>query len=509
MKTARRLLALLLVLMMAFALVACGGDTPDTDVGGNQGGNEPQGGNQSGEGPSIDEVVDGFVMPDRPTDETEGKTYIIIQHSEIENPFGYSQDSQMGMNIQTRLDEVMETYGCAIEFEQMSYEDSAFASKMQARQFAENGGDMVFANKNAQLRRTLGTGGETSLMVDLLQVTDIINFWDANKWGTITARESMMAGGTFYGVSPALWVDCTPLPYYQVVYNKDLVEAAGATDPQEYWENEEWDRDAMVDVITETTDESAGVWGMTATDYHMVRATFLGTGKLLVNIDGEPAADGSVEWAGGIDSPETIEALTWLKSTLTNYKKCFNNGQNTWTTWESQVPFNEGLCTMAMTRPIDLFGSVVIDADFQFGVTTWASDEVNSLTGYYEQVYSVAIPVFAQNVRHSAFLMADLFEGLEGVETYDDVLAYYSEEYFSSDLDLKCLVREGATLQYSYWPNGTIDGVWSELANNLLSSGSVSSLVKRYAGTIEKDVETHILPNQVELIRWKDKWNID
>ena len=66
-------------------------------------------------------------------------------------------------------------------------------------------------------------------MQDLLAVDDIINFWNAEKWGTIPAREAMMAGGTFYGVAPALWVDCTPLPYYQIVYNKTLVENAGLT----------------------------------------------------------------------------------------------------------------------------------------------------------------------------------------------------------------------------------------------------------------------------------------
>ena len=504
MKLARRLLSVLLALLMVFALVACGGDTKPSD-GVDKNPDKPPV-SDGDKGPDIPETGD-FEPPERPVDETTGKNYIIIQHSEIENPFGYSQDSNMGLQVSDRVNEVCETYGCTIEFSQMAYEDS-FASQLQAAMFAENSGDLVFANKNAMLRRALGTGGSSSLMQDLLQVDHIINFWDANKWGTLTARESMMAGGTFYGVSPALWVDCTPLPYYQVVYNKDLVELAGATDPQEYWENEEWDRDAMVDVITETTDESSGIWGMTATDYHMVRATFLATGKLLVNIE-KINSDGTAEWTNGLTSGESAEALTWLKQTLAANVKCFNNGSSTWTTWESHIPFNEGLCTMAMTRPIDIFSYVVVEGPSNFGITTWAGDEANNLTGYYEQVYSVAIPLFAQNIEHSAYLMYDLFEGLEGIESYDDVLAYYGDTYFNTDLDLTCLVREGATLQYSYWPNEGIDGIWTDLASGLMSSSSISNMLNKYAPTLNAPVELNIVPNSVALAGWKQAGYFD
>ena len=182
--------------------------------------------------------------------------------------------------------------------------------------------------------------------------------------------------------------------------------------------------------------------------------------------------------------------------------------------WGSYVPFNEGLCTMAMTRPTDLFNKVAVkDSSFKFGVTTWASAEANSLTGYYEQVYSVAIPRWAQDVEHSAFLMADLFEGLDingqTIETYEDVLDWYRDEYFDSDIDLECMVREGATLQYSYWPGTRFDVMWNELSDNLLTSGSVTTLIKRYVGSIEKDTETHVVPNQVALYQWKDQLNAD
>ena len=358
MKLARRLLSVLLALLMVFALVACGGtgDTPSDDPGKDPGKNP---GTSTGNNDVNIKPTDEFEPPERPVDETAGKNYIIIQHSEIENPFGYSQDSNMGLQVSDRVNEVCETYGCTIEFSMSAY-DTNFASRLQAAMFAENSGDMVFAYKNAMLRKALGTGGSTSLMQDLLQVDHIINFWDANKWGTLTARESMMAGGTFYGVSPALWVDCTPLPYYQVVYNKDIIELTGVTDPQEYWENEEWDREAMLDVITETTDEASGIWGMTASMEHRVMATFLTAGKPFVVLE-KVNSDGTAEWSRGLEDGDVLDALQWLKNSLNANTKCFNNGLVDRSGWTAHEPFDEGLCTMAMTRPIDIFAYVVVE----------------------------------------------------------------------------------------------------------------------------------------------------
>ncbi len=505
MKLARRLLSVLLALLMVFALVACGGtgDTPSDDPGKDPGKNP---GTSTGNNDVNIKPTDEFEPPERPVDETAGKNYIIIQHSEIENPFGYSQDSNMGLQVSDRVNEVCETYGCTIEFSMSAY-DTNFASRLQAAMFAENSGDMVFAYKNAMLRKALGTGGSTSLMQDLLQVDHIINFWDANKWGTLTARESMMAGGTFYGVSPALWVDCTPLPYYQVVYNKDIIELTGVTDPQEYWENEEWDREAMLDVITETTDEASGIWGMTASMEHMVMATFLTAGKPFVVLE-KVNSDGTAEWSRGLEDGDVLDALQWLKNALNANTKCFNNGTGTWTTWDAHTPFNEGLCAMAVTRPIDVFGYVVVEGPSNFGIATWAGDEANTLTGFYEQVYSVAIPLFAQNIEHSAFLMYDLFEGLGDIQTYDDVLAYYGDTYFNTELDLTCMVREGAVLQYSYWPNEATTAI-SNISSNLLTAGSITTLVGKYAPANDAAVEEHILPNQVALYGWQQAGYFD
>lgn len=518
MKTARRLLSALLALLMVFAFVACDGgeETPTDSVSSSTTGGNVDASTNTG---SVTDTSSNstfvppeedttFEQPDAPLDEMSGKTYIILQHASVDNPFGYKQDSLMGEYVVTRLTEVMEKYSCQIDFGQLAY-DTELVSKLQSYMYMPNSGDLFFADKNAMLRQALGTGGDTSLMEDLLVVDNIINFWDINKWGNITAREAMMAGGTFYGVSPALWIDCTPLPYYTVVYNKDIVETFGLDDLQEYWEREEWDRDTMLNVITECYDPTAseGLWGMTAPLGHMMANTLMTTGCQMLDIT-KINADDTVEWTPGLDNLDAVEGLTWLKNTLNTSGKHFNNGQANWASWEQHIPFIEGRCAMVSTRPIDLFGSIVSEADeFGWGIITWAGAEANTVVGYYEQVYTVAIPRFAQDIEHSAFLMYDLFEGLEGVKSYSDVVDYYASKYFESELDVELLFRTDATVQYSYWPNGL--GLFPIEGKDFNMASSMSALVNSAAHSQDHLIEEHVIPNKVALEKYRQAGYFD
>ncbi len=517
MKTAKRLLSVLLILVMVAALVACGGDdtTTDTNTGSQDvqkpttntntntsGGTENPGGTEGPEEPAWKKWVQKELSEEDKA-AFAGKNYVIIQHSQPEDPFGYSQDSLMGASVADRIVQVQDKYGCTFTFEYVAYGSTDFVSAIQAKQFAENAGDLLYINNNASVRRVLGTGGDSSLMVDLLAMDDIINFWNTDKWGNISCRETMMAGGTFYGVSPALWTDATPLPFYQVVYNRAMiVDDFGATDPQEYWENEAWDRDAMLDVIEACYDDSMGepIVGMVGGPVHMVRATYLTCGQPLAVIK-SINQDETVDWECGLLSPDAIEALTWLKTALTTHAKNIIINDS----WSNHEKVAAGQAAMAVTRPQGILNSStsIVTTMENFGLTTWAGADANVLSGYYENCTSISIPLFAQDWNQSAYLMYDLFEGMDGIETYDDVLKYYRDTYFETDLDMTMLVRPGTEFQYSYWPNGC-DSVWSSInANNLLSASSVKTLIEKAAATTTAGIEEHMVPNKVALEKYR------
>ena len=503
MKLAKRLISLALALLMVFALVACTDDPVDTNTGSqstNSNNTDPNTGNTSSE-----EVE--FDPGDRPYDETKGKTFYIIQHEPPETPFKYSQDSLMGEKVAERIDEIEAAYGVTVVFDQVAYSD-AFATSMQQKEVTGEGGDIVFSTNNSMLRLALGIGGNSSLMVDLLTVDHIINFWDMDKWGNIISRETMMAGGTFYGVAPNLWIDRTPLPFYLLVYNREMLKTFEAIDPQEAWEKKEWDRDTMLESITSVYDDSTGVkiFGIAAQGLHMTRATVLSTGAQLVNID-KINADGTVEWHNGFKNADVVEALQWLKNAYNENTKYFNNLWSS-SAWVHQDPLLNGEAAYCMTRPDVLLNQIVVEADFDFGLALWAGAEPNQMTGYFENSSGITIPVFASKIEHSAFIMWDLFEGLNGIESFDDLIAYYRDTYFTSDLDVAFLLRDGATLMYSYWPNG-VDNLWSNLGGSLLTAASVQGVVDKFAGSTDAMIDQHVVPNQVALEKYRSEGFFD
>ncbi|MBQ1216509.1 MAG: hypothetical protein IIX85_00960 [Clostridia bacterium] len=496
MTLAKRLFSLALALLMVFALVACNDDPVDTNTG-SQGG--PNNTDTNSNNTSSEDVE--FDPGPRPYDETKGKTFYLIQHQAPETPFKYSQDSLMGEKVAERIDEIEAAYGVTIEFVQVAYSD-AFATTMQQMEVTGAGGDLVFSDNDSKLRLALGTGGDTSLMVDMLTVDHIINFWDMEKWGNIISRETMMAGGTFYGVAPNLWIDRTPLPFYLLVYNRDMLKTFEAIDPQEAWEKKQWDRDVMLESITSVYDDSTGttIYGIAAQGGHMTRATILSTGAQLVNID-KINEDGSVEWHNGINNADVVEALQWLKTSYQDNTKYFNNLWSS-SAWVHHTPLLNSEAAYCMTRPDVLFNTIVVEADFDFGLALWAGAEANQMTGYYENSSGITIPVFANKIEHSAFIMWDMFEGLNGVEDYNGLIAYYRNTYFNSDLDVTYLLRDGATLMYCYWPNG-LDAVWSNMANNLLAGATVKGVVDKYAGSVDTLIEEHVVPNTVAIEKYR------
>ena len=91
---------------------------------------------------------------------------------------------------------------------------------------------------------------------------------------------------------------------------------------------------------------------------------------------------------------------------------------------------------------------------------------------------------------------------MNGIETYEDVIAYYRETYFDSDIDVECLVREGATLQYSYWPNG-VDSVIGAIASGFESASSIQTLLEKNEHLVDTEIEIHLVPNVVKLEQYR------
>ncbi len=493
MKHTKRIFCLALALLMAIGVAACGGDVPPSDgVAGTEGteiGTEtapPCGG--------------CWPTLDRPA-EMVGKTYVLLQEEVPENPFGFGQETEVGQLLAAHIAEVETLYGCKLEFLQVPQNDH---SQSQMSIFDLGGTGDIFFGSSTLLRRSLRSAPGELMFENMLKYDQIINFWDFNKWGNIYARECLMEEGEFYGVTPALWRDCTPLPLYAVVYNRDMISACGGENPGEYWEKEEWDTHAMEEVLKKTTID--GKWGMTASMDDMVHGTVLACGESLIELR-SVNADGSLVWENNLDSDEVISSLQWLKNTLSLNKNCFNNGQNDWALRRSHEPFAAGQSAMALTSPAQIL-EMAGDLNFDFGVITWPSKDFNYVAGGYGEVTAIAIPTFAQNTTHSAHLIHDLFKGFGEVKDYRELLQYYRDTYFKSDVDLDCLMQTEGSTGYTYWVEGVCAPFYN-ISQNLMASTSVKTLVETSAERGDSAIENRVLANLHSLQKWREVGKID
>ncbi len=501
MKHAKRIFCLTLALLMAIGVAACGGDTTLSDgvVFSDTGPYCSLPANPSY--PVTPPVTSDPVRPE----EMQGKTYLILQEAPAETPFGFDTETTLFQELVTHMAEVEERYGCTLEFLQLPAND---LSQSQMVVFELGGVGDIFFGLSTVLRRSLRNAQGEMMFENILKYDHIINFWDIQKWGNIYARECLMMEGEFYGVTPALWQDCTPLPLYCVVYNKGLIEDCGEKSPLEYWEEEEWDNFAMVQVIKNTTSVADDIWGMTASLEQMVHATVLATGKPLVEVAGMQL-DGSVVWKNNLDSAEIITSLQWLQFTMNNNAKCFNKGLNDWEKGKTHEPFLAGTSALALTSPAQALEMVKSPGNhIDMGIITWAGVEANQMTGGYGEVTAVAIPTFAQNTTHSAYLVFDLFKGVGDIRDYSQLHEYYLQAYFSHDTDVTCFLQQDGKTGYSYWVEGSGSQIHS-ISNSLLATKSVKALVEKYLHDGDSVIENHVATNWLSLEKWRQGGKMD
>ena len=484
----KRIASLFLILLLTFALTACGPSEPIKD---------------SDSLTVTDPIIDPPIS--RRPKEMMGQEYIILQTRNREFPFEYPIASREAEFARNRIEEVRRLYNSEILLEQIP--EDGIAEELQRRTFTDSRGDILFCTDNSLLRGVVNADPEKSLLVDLLPLDNQLNLFDKEKWGGAAALESMMAGGHFYGVTPALWFGCAPKPVSVLLYDKDLLHEYDVPDLPEYLEKDQWDRDVMLTTITNVYSDSAEkpVWGITAPLTRMIRSTLLAVGADDVRI-GKINGDGTAEWEYGPASDDGEEALTWLRKTLKQYKRSFNHGADDWEEDNVLNPFLQKRCGVCLTS-CDAVPELAAARNKNFGLMPWAGKQ----SGFYDQDYdnccSVSIPVCAQNPEWSALLMWDLFEapgsmGPTEIRNRNQLFEYYRTTYFSNDFEAQLYLPEKPSGHYSYAPEGGIAG-WETIRAGILSDVPIRSLIDRCKADAADVIETYVLPNRTALASYR------
>ncbi len=453
---------------------------------------------------TTDETTDTSTVkrPTNPTVDyplTYGRDFVFLLQGDPESPFGVSAKDPRSKDVAERIEEVRKAYFCTFELQQVPDAGPDFLANMQARQFASNSGDLLFADVPS-IRSIIGVGGDSSLLVDLTYADDELNFWNTGKWGSIAARSSMMAGGRFYGLIPNLWPTHSAVTSDVLVYNRQVLSAFNVPDPLEYWENNAWDREVMLRSFTSVLNEEKEVYGICSSSERMVRATVLASGVPFAKID-RLNQDETVEWSFGVTSAQTVEALEWLQNSMKTHAKYFNCGK-TDVTFDRADALANGNAAFSLLSFPTILSQVATNME-DFGMVLWAGKKANT---YYEShedtLFGVAIPVFTQDAALSACLIYDLFKGFDDVNDREDLLTYYRNTYFGKNSGVEILFLTRGTKTH-YYPMAGGDVILDEICTGLLEAESVETLVKNAAEHQKELFELHDLSNLAALDRYR------
>jgi ABC-type glycerol-3-phosphate transport system substrate-binding protein len=331
---------------------------------------------------AVKEAPKQEAVPEITYEDYGGAEFVILQHQEKENPFGYKQDSLLADQALTRLSTIGERHNCSFTIETLAYGDS-FSSQLIANlAVMDNFCDIIFSHNCSKLRLVGNAGG----LVAMDEVSDIIDYKNHDKWGDVEALEAMMCKGVLYGVAPSLWLNYTPIPFYTLVYNNSLIKTFGVPNPHELYENKQWTRDSLVELIKTCTDlnGTTPIYGMAATLMHLTRQAILSNGCKMLNI----AEDGTV--SNGWDTEEAVEALTWLQKTVNENIECFFNKTQDYQndSWNMKIPFMNNEATFVLTRPEFIFDEIAYKVE-DFGLMPWPAGpnvEYGVWPGYYENI---------------------------------------------------------------------------------------------------------------------------
>lgn len=467
-----------LMLVLSLLLSACGGGDKKTD---------PSETSLEGLIPEKETAIDFY-----------GEKITVLQDSPVTEPFSYPENTGLADAVMDRLKNLETELNCTFGLEYRNRD--ALTNYIKDFDAACNYyADIVFAPNSCRMR-VAAQGGS---FVPIDDVSDILDYHDHEKWGSVAIYEGMMCKGVLYAVAPQTWVDILSIPYYSLVYNRALVTGEyGMADPHELYESKTWTRDAFEEYIINCTtveDGKTKVYGLSATSKHLARQAILSNGCQMVDLD----ENGNLSC--GWTCPEAIEALTWAQTFLTEHREsvCYQYNSD----WDSYIPFVEENASFLLTHYRSLFRNVAYKVE-DFGLMPWPSGPnmpYGQWVGYYENTPAASIPLEAKDIQWSAIAIDRIFEPLDEYPDFEAVKNYYAGNVLHDDLDVEIffLNRDNPLTQYCYWPDGG-DDFLNKIQSVVYSpTASVTEMIEKNMSLLEKVIESDIYPNSLVLDHYR------
>ncbi len=420
----KRILSFIFVISVVFSLCSCAEGTENEIV------------------PEFSTVVDGI--------EYGGAEFVFAQrneeHSTGDEYLGYVVNTAFADLAISRIKEVEKKYNVSVVID-MSGSDVGYLIP------AETISGLVHYDAYQTASNPLSSLVRGGYLCDLTSFSDIIDYLNADKWGTKEDLKPACWNGGLYAVIPAAW----PILKYRsidgaMVVNENIINYLQETDPRELVERDEWTWrkcEELMPIYNHINDSGDEVKALETTVHWLFRTIHTTNGEKVV------IKDEKGDYQLSLHSPITFEAMqTAWNWTFGEYSTYVNVNTGDWKVLLQN--FIDGKSVVTLMNGTDLCGSensIAFNMD-NFGIVPFPHGPNGSVstTGstITETRFITGIPLLCKEPEMSAVLLDAIYEPLPGYETEESIIEYLRKQYFFDDRDVLNFVEMYKTTLYNY-----------------------------------------------------------
>jgi hypothetical protein len=401
-----------------------------------------------------------------------GNEFIILTNKT--DMLGYKEDTVLADSLHERISKVENTANCTVKLDYRTDINSYVPASIAA---GTDCGNLFFID--AYEFRTLGNGG---YLLDIAEYSDTVDYRDSFRWGTRSTLELMTCNGVLYGVTPASWIDHLTPYYFVLVANDSILIKNGFAAPVEYYEKKTWTLDLLEDIVKTCYDEQSGIYGIESNYEFIARMALYCNGFRLVDENNQ----------NGWYSENATIALNWTSDFLKNNIKCI---ANTGATSENFMKNSAALCTTDVIRLCQNIAFSDVDSFTVLPFPSGKSVEYGYMGGFLStNMCCIGIPVSSDTIDESAYLINNIFAPMEGLDTLEDLKAYYTTNLFFHKSDIELVFELASSAEYNYW----VENVWGSVASitSNIRSKSATELIQTYTPKLDKYLTDYVIPNK-------------
>jgi len=421
----KKILALILVGVMTFALVSC--DVPKT------------------ENPNVVEKDD----PDKVyVSDPEGYRYTIVCDTGADDSLCPASGTLIGDRLLAHYDAVAKQFSCSIVTEDM------LSSKISTRISANAAANIKFADLVQTDAVTVSRLYKANYLTALEDIPAIDA--ESEKWGLASQREFMTFNGKSYGFY-GLWLGASfPTVSGVTLYNRDMLDEYNIEDPMELYEKGDWTWSSFLNIakrVTLDTGDDSGTYAMASPnaaypDFITSAIASNGGTRYVYSEEGIPSC--------GYNDYPTLDALTWVRSLVSEYSLAYPLKMNYDNGYLDVLAFTNGRTAFLVTNsyvgicaepdyPLETFEDACGWLPFPIGPS---AEEGTSSSYFGENDTFCAVAVTdTQSIYNGAPILNALFECMEGdspdawkTAMYDNY--FFDEASFNVYLELLASARD-------------------------------------------------------------------